>query len=113
MFDFLNDCRHISNPVYGAKMKMGTHFSSPSPIILPFSHQKQRGDEINLIFPLIDIREPMGRIELPSMVYETIALPLSYIGKTHFLTFLILCKNVDKDEFYEFIFTLCFHSVKT
>ncbi len=22
----------------------------------------------------------MGRIELPSMVYETIALPLSYIG---------------------------------
>ncbi len=24
----------------------------------------------------------MGRIELPSMVYETIALPLSYIGKS-------------------------------
>ena len=28
--------------------------------------------------------EPMGRIELPSMVYETIALPLSYIGNTNY-----------------------------
>ncbi len=26
--------------------------------------------------------EPMGRIELPSAVYETAALPLSYIGKS-------------------------------
>ena len=26
----------------------------------------------------------MGRIELPSMVYETIALPLSYIGNTNY-----------------------------
>lgn len=24
--------------------------------------------------------EPIGRIELPSTVYETVALPLSYIG---------------------------------
>ena len=24
--------------------------------------------------------KPMGRIELPSMIYETTALPLSYIG---------------------------------
>src|SRR3989344_9377995 len=31
-----------------------------------------------------ETREAKGRIELPSMVYETIALPLSYIGNTNY-----------------------------
>ncbi len=35
----------------------------------------------------------MGRIELPSTVYETVALPLSYIGVYAVISFSILLKR--------------------
>jgi hypothetical protein len=34
----------------------------------------------------------MGRIELPSIVYETIALPLSYIGSLWLLAYFSMTK---------------------
>ncbi|KKW16990.1 MAG: hypothetical protein UY56_C0005G0015 [Parcubacteria group bacterium GW2011_GWA1_50_14] len=46
----------------------------------PPSLKLRRARNSRLVYPVRNADEPMGRIELPSMVYETIALPLSYIG---------------------------------
>ena len=48
----------------------------------------------------------MGRIELPSMVYETIALPLSYIGIIKSLASEILKIK------QQVILFLCEHAIK-